>query len=133
MLRWLRRFRRMPPAPLIGAGEVRRIKTHSADSGYVYQYFYEGRRPTPDGIEYVFSVSANRIAYFGVSVVIADQAVESWQETHGRELSENERYGLAKMALRRAFDERPAPAAMRGGVRLGQHEVGKIAEALGLD
>ncbi len=133
MLRWLRRFRRMPPAPLMGAPEVRRIKTHSADSGYVYQYFYEGRSPTPDGVEYVFSVSADRATYFSVSVIIPDQAVDAWQDAHGRELSDNERYGLAKIALRQAFDERPAPAAMRGEVRLGPDDLDSIAQALGLE
>jgi len=42
MLNWLRKKKE---APLTGAPAVRRQKTYSAESGYVYQYFYEGQRP----------------------------------------------------------------------------------------
>jgi len=51
-------------APLTGAPAVRRQKTYSAESGYVYQYYYEGQRPASrdgsSGIEFVFNVSADR-------------------------------------------------------------------------
>ena len=42
MFDWLRKKK---DAPLTGAPAVRRQKTYSAESGYVYQYFYEGQRP----------------------------------------------------------------------------------------
>ena len=32
--------------PLAGAPPVRRLKTYSARSGYVYQYRYQGSRPS---------------------------------------------------------------------------------------
>jgi hypothetical protein len=52
-----RRFFAPKPVPLSGAPAIRRMKTYSAQSGYVYQYFYEVQRP---GTEFVFSVSADR-------------------------------------------------------------------------
>ena len=40
-----RNFFSKKPLPLTGAPAVRRLKSYSAQSGYVYQYFYEGQRP----------------------------------------------------------------------------------------
>ena len=40
----LRNFFTKKPLPLTGAPAVRRLKSYSAQSGYVYQYFYEGQR-----------------------------------------------------------------------------------------
>lgn len=58
-------FRRpSPPPPLLGRPKVRREKSYSADSGYVYQYFHEGYREMKLagelGAEYVFDVSSDR-------------------------------------------------------------------------
>ncbi len=131
-LRWLRRYRQKPEGPLLGVPEAVRVKTYSAGSGYVYQYFYEGRRPTPNGVEYVFSVSAAGDAYFPARVVIPDAAIESWEEATGRELLDRERYAVAKMALREAFDERPGPAELRAEVRVPAKNLAVIAKALGL-
>ena len=51
---------------LTGAPPVRRMKSYSAQSGYVYQYYYEGQRlfrHGPDhGTEFVFSLSPDRKA-----------------------------------------------------------------------
>jgi len=61
--------------PLTGAPSVRRLKTYSAQSGYVYQYFYEGQRPWQDGkehgTEFVFTVSADRKTTHELSVIVA--------------------------------------------------------------
>src|SRR5262245_516355 len=46
-------------APLTGVPAVRRMKTYSAQSGYVYQYYYEGRRDlssSDPGVEFVFTI-----------------------------------------------------------------------------
>jgi hypothetical protein len=123
MLGWFRRRR-----PLTGAPEVRRVKTYSADSGYVYQYYYEGRREVAGGVEYVFSASSDRARYVPVSVILLNAAVDRWQSARGRELSGSERYGIAKMALRQAFDE---PGLMRQQVRV--QDVAEIADLLGLE
>jgi len=110
------------------------MKTYSAQSGYVYQYFYEGQRPLRSGsaiiAEYVFSVSADRSRWRRASVLLSAAAVAAWQSRHGRELSSTERYALAKMALFQAFDERPAPAHLGGDVLLREADVEAIAATL---
>src|SRR5882724_11361108 len=112
MFDWFRKKQ----APLTGAPKVRRQKTYSAESGYVYQYFYEGQRPGrrdgAAGTEFVFNISADRKSSFPLSVFLSDGAVESWQREHGRELGSTERYAVAKMALFQVFDHRPAPESM---------------------
>ena len=106
MFDWFRK----KEAPLTGAPTVRRQKTHSAESGYVYQYFYEGQRPAKrdgkPGIQFVFNVSADRKTSFPVSVFVSDEALEGWQQGHARELGSTERYAIAKMALFQAFGAR---------------------------
>src|SRR4051794_9158196 len=123
MFDWFRKKQ----APLTGAPKVRRQKTHSAESGYVYQYFYEGQRPAKrDGVagtEFVFDISADRKSSFPLSVFLSDEAVESWQREHGRELGSTERYAVAKMSLFQAFDQRPSPEAMIEEVRIQSGDV----------
>jgi len=115
-------------APLTGAPAVRRLKTYSAQSGYVYQYFYEGHR----GEVFVFSVSADRKTWSTVTVAVPDTALESWQAANARELSSTERYAIAKIALFQAFDERPNPAAMRAEIQVRPADAAAIIESLGL-
>lgn len=112
--------------PLTGAPAVRRMKTYSAQSGYVYQYFYEGRR----GAAFVFSISADRKNWSPLDVTVEEAALEAWEQGHGRQLSGTERYAIAKMALFQAFDERPEPKAMKAELRVAAVEA--IVEALGL-
>ncbi len=123
------------PAPLTGAPPVRRQKTYSAQSGYVYQYYYEGQRATrPElGIEFVFDVSADRKTSTAVSVLVPETAVESWQRDHGRELNSTERYAIAKMALFQAFDQRESPAGMGAAVRVDAAGAVEILQTLEID
>jgi hypothetical protein len=124
------------PAALTGAPPVRRLKTYSAQSGYVYQYFYQGQRPfhagRDGGGEFVFSVSHDRKTWHATSVLVSDAAMASWEQTHARALSSTERYAVAKMALFQAFDERSTPEQMREAVRLRPADVDGIIESLGL-
>jgi len=93
MLDWLRRLGRSR-APLRGAPAVRRQKTYSAQSGYVYQYFYEGHRDSKrqgkGSVEFVFSVSADRKTSFPVSVFLSEAAIGGWQQRAGRTLTSTE-------------------------------------------
>jgi hypothetical protein len=124
MLAWIRRLgRKGQPPPLAGAPAVRRLKTYSAASGYVYQYFYEGHR----GTGFVFQVSADRRTYFSVTVLLSDAALDA----SPRELNSTERYAVAKMALFRAFDDRAAPDQMRQPVQVQPADLEAIAEQLG--
>ena len=131
-----RRFFHKSKLPLTGAPTVRRMKTYSAQSGYVYQYFYQGYRPYAGsdgrGTEYLFQVSADRKEWVDLAVLVSDAAIENWQSSHARELSGTERYAVAKIALFQAFDERPGPAQMRDPVRVRSADIDGIVEALGL-
>jgi hypothetical protein len=131
MLNWLRKR----SAPLSGAPAVRRQKTYSAQSGYVYQYFYEGQRrmSSQQGTEYVFNVSHDRKTSAQISVVINDEAMHSWQQESGRTLSATEKYAIAKMALFQAFDERETPEAAAADVEVGPADVRNILASLNID
>lgn len=121
---------------LSGTPAVRRLKTYSAQSGYAYQYFYEGHRPFhstgESGTEFVFTISADRKVWHATSVLLSDGAIRAWQAAHQRELSSTERYAIAKMSLFQAFDERPSPAQMKDEVRVRNADVEAIIESLGL-
>ena len=135
----LERFRKRfagskPPAALIGAPPVRRQKTYSAESGYVYQYFYLGYREadTPAGLatEYVFEISADRKTSFEVSIFAPETVLSGWCRENGRELAGNERYAVAKLALFEAFDTSPDPRTMHQDVTLDAAQLGRIAGTL---
>ena len=133
----LRDFFSKKPLPLTGAPAVRRLKSYSAQSGYVYQYCHEGQRPFrgggESGTEFVFTVSADRKTWHPVSVLVSDEALRAWQQTHAHPLSSTERYAVAKMALFQAFDERATPDLMKLEVRLRAADVAAILETLGLE
>lgn len=90
---------------------VRRVKSYSAATGYVYQYyFYEvqkTRRRGSDGSEYVYMVSADRKTAFPLRIFVAREGVEDWSRAAGRQLSGTEEYAAAKMRLFEALDEIP--------------------------
>jgi hypothetical protein len=134
---WLRKLGTKKLLPLAGAPKIRRQKTYSAQSGYVYQYFYEGYRPalhgSEPGEEFVFQVTADRETFFPVSVFVQTQAIEAWQQHHGRELNSTERYAIAKMALFQAFDDRSGPQDMRQEVQVRSADVEGILQTLGLE
>src|SRR5580698_6604912 len=59
---------------------VRRLKTYTGSQGYVYQYYFVGKRPAlPDdpeapATEFVFDVTSDRKLTFAVSVFLPDSA-----------------------------------------------------------
>jgi hypothetical protein len=90
---------------------IRRLKTYTGGQGYVYQYYFVGKRaaltPVESGAaaEYVFDVTSDRRTTFAVSVFLSEAATKVWATTHGRSLTEAEQYGAVKMRLFQAFDE----------------------------
>jgi hypothetical protein len=134
---WLKK-RNMAAAPvtLTGAPEVRRMKTYSAQSGYVYQYVFQGQRDREwdgeKGTEYVFDVSADRKTWMPVGVFVAEASLRSWEQAEGRDLSRPQQFAIAKIALFQAFDEREKPEQMRELVRVRPADVAMIAEYLDL-
>ncbi|HXA48757.1 MAG TPA: hypothetical protein VNV86_00565 [Candidatus Acidoferrum sp.] len=122
--------------PLRGAPPVRRIKSYSAQSGYVYQYSYEGQRPAAKegGVEFAFLSSADRKSWHAVRVVVDQSPVTAWERAHGRTLCSNEWYALAKMSLFAAFDARATPAEMHSEpVCPQQADIDEIMERLGIE
>jgi hypothetical protein len=90
---------------------VRRVKSYSAATGYVYQYyFYEvqkARRGSSPGTEYVYMLSVDRKRTFPLRIFVKQDAVDKWSRTTGRALSGTEEYAVAKMRLFQALDELP--------------------------
>jgi hypothetical protein len=89
---------------------IRRMKTYTGGQGYVYQYYFVGKRPVfsapqAPATEYVFDVTSDRKTTYSVSVFLRDAALSAWAAEHGRALSDAEQYGAAKMRLFQAFDE----------------------------
>ena len=88
---------------------VRRVKSYSAETGYVYQYyFYEvnkARRGLTPGTEYVYMVSSDRKHVYPVKIFVHHDAAEKWGRAAGRTLSGTEEYAVAKMRLFQALDE----------------------------
>ena len=90
---------------------VRRLKTYTGSQGYVYQYYFVGKRPAVPGepespaTEFVFDVTSDRKLTYAVSVFLPQQAVSTWASGHGRSLNDAEQYAAAKLRLFRAFDE----------------------------
>ena len=85
------------------------MKTYTGGQGYVYQYYFVGKRAAMPGAgsatEYIFDVTSDRKTTFSVSVFLSDEAVRTWASVHGRALSDAEQYGATKMRLFEAFDE----------------------------
>jgi hypothetical protein len=123
-------------APLRGAPEVRREKTYSSETGYVYQYFYEGyreaSRDSGEGIEFVFSVTADRKTRHPVSVFIGNESLAEWGRENSRELTHTEQYAIAKMGLFQAFDEQEELHRGGGDVRVAAGQVAEHCAALDL-
>jgi hypothetical protein len=90
---------------------VRRLKTYTGAQGYVYQYYFVGKRPAlPDdpeapATEFVFDVTSDRKLTYAVSVFLPDSGRDAWSKSHGRPLSDAEQYAAAKLRLFLAFDE----------------------------
>jgi len=90
---------------------VRRLKTYTGAQGYVYQYYYVGKRAAlPDdaeapATEFVFDVSSDRKLTYAVSVFLPEASRNAWSQAHGRDLNDAEQYAATKLRLFRAFDE----------------------------
>jgi hypothetical protein len=98
---------------------VRRQKTYTGATGYVYQYYFVGKRQALDAFatEYIFDVSSDRKSLFAVSIYIDSAAINDWGQAHGRPLTDPEQYAAAKLRLMQAFDE--VEDMVQDGLRLG--------------
>jgi len=90
---------------------VRRLKTYTGAQGYVYQYYFVGKRaalpddPEAPATEFVFDVTSDRKLTYSVSIFLAQGTLTTWSKAHGRSLNDAEQYAAIKLRLFRAFDE----------------------------
>jgi hypothetical protein len=90
---------------------VRRLKTYAGAQGYVYQYYFVGKRPALPGdpeapaTEFVFDVTSDRKLTYSVSIFLPEASLRNWNNAHGRSLNDAEQYAAVKLRLFRAFDE----------------------------
>ncbi|HTT19707.1 MAG TPA: hypothetical protein VMG82_12205 [Candidatus Sulfotelmatobacter sp.] len=100
------------PPPFHNVGmTVRRMKTYSSAQGYVYEYYFVGKRaalpedPEAPATEFIFDVTSDRKLTYSVSIFLAEAPLAAWSKAHGRRLNDAEQYAAVKMRLFRAFDE----------------------------
>jgi predicted glycosyl hydrolase (DUF1957 family) len=121
--------------PLNGAPRQPREKVYSAQSGYVYHYFYRGFRVDGRGqgaTEFVFEVSADRKNWRETAIRQGHAGIAVWESANQRTLTAAERYAIAKIVLFQAFDERATPDAVDAAIEVGLAEIAAVVEALGL-
>jgi hypothetical protein len=103
--------------PMTRPAAARRVKSYSAATGYVYQYyFYEvqkARRAGAAGSEYVYMVSVDRKTVFPLRIFVEHEGLQKWGRAAGRELTGTEEYAVAKMRLFEALDEVPDLASQQ--------------------
>lgn len=94
------------PSNQLTGGPLRpRIKTYSAESGYVYQHVYRGHRIVDSFQEHVFSVSAHPGRWDALTVRLAVSVISEWERRNLRVLTSTQKYAVAKMAMFQLLDE----------------------------
>jgi hypothetical protein len=118
---------------------VRRLKTYTGAQGYVYQYYFVGKRaalpddPEAPATEFVFDVTSDRKLTYSVSIFLPEAPLTTWSETHGRALNDAEQYAVVKMRLFRAFDELDDVKAAGRRLRIGTQLLEEALSNLGID
>lgn len=112
---------------------VRRLKTYTGSQGYVYQYYFVGKRSAADANEYVFDVTSDRKVTYSVSIFLAHQIVALWAQSHGRPLGDSEQYAAVKMRLFRAFDELQEMQAQGRNLQIDLPSLEESLTMLGLE
>jgi hypothetical protein len=115
---------------------VRRIKSYSAENGYVYQYQFQDVHPAEkagaQGNEFIYYISADRKKMFPVRIFVPRDALDQWTKETGRALTGTEEYALAKMRLFQALDEVEDFAVSRPDLVVDEANIGKLLERLDL-
>lgn len=115
---------------------VRRIKSYSSASGFVYQYQFQEVNPvhrgSASGNEYVYHVSADRKTMFPLRILVRRDAVDRWAKQTGRALTGTEEYAVAKMCLFQAFDEVEDLAVSRPELVVDDSNLATLLERLDL-
>ncbi len=118
---------------------VRRMKTYTSQTGYVYQYYFVGKRPALQGdpeapaTEYIFDVTSDRKTTFAVSIFLPPATLEAWVASRGRSLSEPEQYAAVKLRLMQGFDEIPDMLGQGRRLRLDADSLPVLLASIGVE
>lgn len=110
------------------------MKSYSASTGYVYQYYFfevnHSRRGVAAGTEYVYMVSVDRKTTFPLAIFVRHDALAEWARANGRPLTGTEEYALAKVRLFQAFDDVEDLAAARPDLVVDSSNLESLLSAL---
>jgi hypothetical protein len=119
---------------------IRRLKSYTGSLGYVYQYYFVGKRPAPTSgasesaaNEYIFDVTSDRKLTYSVSIFLPHLVVAAWTESHGRPLADSEEYAAVKMRLFRAFDELEEMQEKGRQLQIDAHALEESLASLGVE
>lgn len=118
---------------------IRRMKTYTGGQGYVYQYYFVGKRAAfadqsqSPATEYVFDVTSDRKTTFAVSAFLVEEAATRWAAKHKRTLTDAEQYGAVKMRLFQAFDEIENMMADGRRLIINVQDLEELLSTLGVD
>ncbi|MFZ0706153.1 MAG: hypothetical protein WAM71_11155 [Candidatus Korobacteraceae bacterium] len=118
---------------------VRRLKTYTAQTGYVYQYYFVGQRvalpsdPESPATEYIFDVTSDRKTTFAVSVFLGPAATDAWSAARGRALTHPECYAAVKLRLMQGFDEIADMLHSGRRLRVEPAEICDLLDSIGID
>ncbi len=118
-------------AALAGAPVKPRVKTYSAETGYVYQYVYRGQRAVPVATEYVFSATRDRKSWLPVFILFPEQVIDEWEAVVRRKLTGTERYAVVKLTLLEFFDRAESFEMPAGPLTVDGATVSRHLDALG--
>ncbi len=118
---------------------VRRLKTYTGSQGYVYQYYFVGKRaalagdPEAPATEFVFDVTSDRKLTYAVSIFLPEAPLAEWAAAHGHPLNDAEQYAAVKLRLFRAFDEVENVKAEGRRLRIDSVLLEEALSSLGVD
>jgi len=114
------------------------MKTYSGAQGYVYEYYFVGKRPAlandPEApaTEFIFDMTSDRKLTYSVSIFLPQEPLTAWSQNHGRVLNDAEQYAAVKMRLFRAFDELEDVKAGGRRLRIDSQSLEEGLEGLGV-
>jgi hypothetical protein len=117
---------------------LRRMKSYTGGQGYVYQYYFVGKRRALDvstqaaSDEYIFDVTSDRKTTYAVSILLPDDVLLGWSTAHGRTLTDAEQYGAVKMRLFQAFDEIEDMMGEGRSLRVNSRQLADVLASLGV-
>lgn len=118
---------------------VRRLKTYTSQTGYVYEYYFVGKRhalpddPLAPATEYIFDISSDRKTTCAVSIFLSPGVLLTYAASHERSLSEPEQYAAVKMRLLQALDEIADMVQHGRRLTLGAEALEALLQSVGIE